>query len=70
MLTKIRSIAKPTREVIERQEYATFAQRAPATKPAGTSASVMRAIQTIYREAITDEVIDILVDQLAQHRPT
>ena len=69
LVVKIRSIAKPTREVIERQEYAVFAQRAPATKPAHASASVLRAIQTVYCEAITDEVIEILVDQLEQASP-
>ena len=69
LMQTIRSIAKPTREVIERQEYAVFASRAPATKPAGASSNAMRAIQTIYRDEITDEVIDMLVDQLASASP-
>ena len=65
----MRSIAKPIREVVERQPYAVFAQRAPATNPGNAPMSIARAIQTVYREELTDEIIDILIDQLAHAFP-
>lgn len=69
MLHKMRSIAKPMREVVQRQAYADFAQRAPATNPGNARQAISRAIQTVYREQITNEIVDILVDQLAQASP-
>lgn len=69
VLQRIRSIAKPIREMVERQDYAAFAQRTPATNPGNAPMSIARAIQTVYREEMTDEIIDILVDQLAHAFP-
>ena len=67
-LRTLRSIAKPMKEAVQRQPYATLAQKAAATNPGNSSAPVSRAIQTAYRDRITDEIIDIYVDQLA-HAP-
>jgi FAD/FMN-containing dehydrogenase len=69
LLKQIRSWAKPTRENVERQSYAMFAQRAPATKPSNVFAPTLRGIQTVYRESITDEIIEILVEQLEDATP-
>lgn len=68
-LGKMRAIAKPTREVIQRQAYGDFAQRAPATNPGNAPASISRAIHTVYREQITEEIIEILLTHLAQASP-
>lgn len=69
MLRKVRSIAAPTKELVQRQPFATLAVKAAATNPGNTPAPAFRAIQTVYRERITDDVIDLLVDQLAQASP-
>ena len=69
MLRKIRSIATPTMEAVQRQAFATLAEKAAATNPGNTPAPAFRAIQTVYRDRITDEVIDVYVDQLARAAP-
>jgi FAD/FMN-containing dehydrogenase len=69
MLQQLRAIATPTREIVTRQPYSTLAQKAAATNPVGTPAPAFRAIQTVYRERITDEMIDIYADQLARAAP-
>jgi hypothetical protein len=38
---------------------------AAATNPGNTPAPAFRAIQSVYREQISDDIIDIFVDQLA-----
>lgn len=69
LLKQIRSLAPTVREVIQRQPFAKLAEKAAATNPGNTPAPAFRGIQTVYRDRITDEIIDILIDQLA-HAPS
>lgn len=64
-LRKLRSIAPVTKEAVQRQPFGTLAEKAAATNPGNTPPPAFRAIQTVYRDRITDEIIDIIVDQLA-----
>jgi FAD/FMN-containing dehydrogenase len=64
LLQKIRSIASPIKEAVERQSFAALAERAPATDSGSGPPPAFRAIQTVYRDRLTDELIDIYVDQL------
>jgi FAD/FMN-containing dehydrogenase len=65
MVDKLRSIAKPTKEALRLQPFAELAEKAAATNPGSAAPPAFRAIQTVYRDRITDDVIDIYVDQLA-----
>jgi FAD/FMN-containing dehydrogenase len=69
ILRTLRSIASPTREVVTRQPFATLAEKAAATNPGNTPPPAFRAIQTVYRDSVSDDVIDIMVDQLAHATP-
>jgi hypothetical protein len=68
-LRSLRAIAPPTREFIQRQEFATFAERPAATNPANTPPPAFRGIQTVYRDRMADGLIDIIVDRLSQASP-
>lgn len=65
LLRKLQSIANPIREAVQRQPFATLAEKAAATNPGNTPAPAFRAIQTVYREQISDDIVDVFVDQLA-----
>ena len=69
LLQRIRKIATPTREVVQRLPFADFSQRAAATNSGNGPAPAFRGIQTVYRERITDEIIEHLVEQLAHAAP-
>jgi FAD/FMN-containing dehydrogenase len=69
MMRKLRLIATPTKELVKRQPFADLAEKAAATNPGNSTAQGFRGIQTVYREQITDEIIDIYADQLAQATP-
>jgi len=69
LLPKIRAIATPTREAVRQQAFADLAEKAAATNAGNAPPPAFRAIQTVYRDRLTDEVIDIYVDQLAQASP-
>ena len=69
MLRTLRGIATPTKEFVRRQQFAELAERPAATNPANTPAPAFRGIQTVYRERLSDEVIDIVVDQLGKALP-
>lgn len=69
LLKKIRSMATPVREVLQRQPFTQLAEKAAATNPGNTPAPAFRAIQTVYRDRITDDIIEILVDQLSTASP-
>ena len=69
ILRMLRAIAPPTKEVIQRQPFANLAEKAAATNPGNTPAPAFRGIQTVYRDMISDEVIDMIVDQLAHATP-
>lgn len=69
LLQAIRKWAPPVREALQRQPFAQLAEKAAATNPGNTPAPAFRAIQTVYRERITDEIIDVYLDQLAHASP-
>lgn len=69
LLRLLRGLARPTADKVSRQPYATLATRAAATNPGTGPAPAFRAIQTVYRDALDDDVIDILVDRLGHAPP-
>ncbi len=68
-LRSLRAIAPVTREFIQRQEFAALAERPAATNPANTPPPAFRGIQTVYRDRLSDELIDIIVDRLGRASP-
>jgi hypothetical protein len=68
-LKSLRAIARPTKEFVKRQEFAALAERPAATNPANTPPPQFRGIQTVYRDRLSDDLIDILVDRLGHASP-
>src|SRR5688572_23667226 len=68
-LRSFRTIASPTKELVERQEFAALAERPAATNPANTPAPQFRGIQTVYRDRLSDDLIEIIVDRLERASP-
>jgi hypothetical protein len=68
-LRSLRGLARPTQEFVKRQEFAALAERPAATNPANTSPPAFRGIQTVYRDRLSDDVIDIIVDRLGHALP-
>jgi hypothetical protein len=68
-LRSLRAIAPPAKEFVKRQEFATLAERPAATNPANTPPSALRGIQTVYRDRLSDDLIDTIVDQLGRASP-
>jgi hypothetical protein len=68
-LRSLRAIAPPTKESVQRQEFATLAERPAATNPVNTPPPAFRGIQTVYRDRLSDDLIDIIVDQLGSASP-
>jgi FAD/FMN-containing dehydrogenase len=68
-LRSLREIAPPTKEVIKRQAFAELAERPAATNPGNAPPPAFRGIQTVYRDRLSDELIDIVVDRFAQASP-
>jgi len=69
ILRALRAIAPPTREFVQRQEFAALAERPAATNPANTPPPAFRGIQTVYRDRLSDDLIDIIVDRLGHASP-
>jgi hypothetical protein len=65
----LRGLAAPTKEFVQRQEFAALAERPAATNPANTPAPAFRGIQTVYRDRLSDDLIDIIVDRLERASP-
>jgi FAD/FMN-containing dehydrogenase len=65
LLETLRTIARPTKEAVRRQDYATLATKAAATAPAGGAAPSFRSIEAVHRDRVSDEIIDVFVDRLA-----
>jgi hypothetical protein len=63
------AIAPPAKEFVKRQAFADLAERPAATNPANASPPAFRGIQTVYRERLSDELIDIIVDRLGRASP-
>jgi FAD/FMN-containing dehydrogenase len=68
-LRSLRAIAAPTKEFVKRQEFAALAERPAATNPADMPAPEFRGVQTVYRDRLSDELIDIIVDRLGHASP-
>jgi len=68
-LRSLRAIAPPTKEFVTRQEFAALAERPAATNPANTPPPAFRGIQTVYRDRLSDDLIDIIVDRLGHASP-
>ena len=68
-LRSLRSIATPTKEFVKRQEFAALAERPAATSPANTAPPAFRGVQTVYRDRLSDDVSDIIVDRLGRASP-
>jgi FAD/FMN-containing dehydrogenase len=69
LLRTLRALAAPVKDVVRRQPFATLAEKAAATNPGNTPPPAFRAIQTVYRDRITDEIIDSIVAELARAAP-
>ena len=69
LLKQLRSLAAPSKEAVSRQPYAQLAEKAAATNPGNSTSPAFRSIQTVYRERISDEVIDVYVDQVGRASP-
>jgi FAD/FMN-containing dehydrogenase len=68
-LRSLRAIASPAKEFVKRQEFAALAERPAATNPANTPPPEFRGIQTVYRDRLSDDLIDIIVDRFGQASP-
>jgi FAD/FMN-containing dehydrogenase len=68
-LRSLRAIAPPTQEFVTRQEFAALAERPAAMNPANTPPPAFRGIQTVYRDRLSDDVIDIIVERLGRASP-
>jgi hypothetical protein len=68
-LRSLRAIAPPEKEFIKRQEFAALAERPPATNPANTAPPAFRGIQTVYRDRLSDDLIDIIVERFERAAP-
>jgi hypothetical protein len=68
-LRAFRSIAPPAKEFIRRLDFATFAVRPPATNPANIPAPAFRGIQTVYRDRLSELLIDQITDRLERAPP-
>src|SRR5437762_4181456 len=68
-LRSLRAFAPPTKEFVQRQEFAALAERPAATNPANTPPPAFRGIQTVYRDLLSDDLIDIIMDRFWQASP-
>jgi hypothetical protein len=68
-LRALRAIAPPTKESVKRQDFAALAERPAATNPDNTPPPQFRGIQTVYRDRLSDDLIDIVVDRFGQASP-
>jgi hypothetical protein len=68
-LRSLRAIAPPTKEFVTRQEFAALAERPAATNPANTPSPRFRGIQTVYRDRLSDDLIEVIVDRLGHASP-
>jgi hypothetical protein len=62
LLRVFRTVATPAKDNVRRQEFAELAGRSPAS---ATDVG-FRCVATVYRNELSDEVIDIALDRLSQ----
>lgn len=63
LLRSLRAIAPPTKEFVKQQEFATLAERPAATNPGNTAPPAFRGIQTVYRDRLSDDLIETIVER-------
>src|SRR5688572_8309107 len=68
-LRLLRSIAPPMKEVVKRQAFADLAERPAGTNPVNTLPPAFRGIQTVYRDRLSDGLIDVIVDRFERASP-
>jgi hypothetical protein len=69
LLRSFRAVTPPTKELVSRQEFATLAERPAATNPGNTGPPAFRGIQTVYRDRLSDDLIEIIVDRFERASP-
>jgi len=62
LLRAFRTVAPPAKDTVRRQEFAELA----GISPTGAPAVSFRCIATVYRNELSDEVMDITLDRLSQ----
>src|SRR5262249_34081873 len=62
LLRAFRTVATPAKDTVRRQEFAELA----GISPTGAPAVSFRCIATVYRNELSDEVMDITLDRLSQ----
>jgi hypothetical protein len=62
LLRAFRTVAIPAKDTVRRQEFAELAGRSPVAAPDVS----FRCIATIYRNELSDEVIDMTLDRLSE----
>lgn len=69
LLHSLRTIAPPAKELVKRQQFASLAERPAATNPATTMPPAFRGIQTVYRDRLSDALIEMIVDRFERASP-
>ena len=62
LLRSFRTVATPAKDTVRRQEFAELAGRSPAGAPDAS----FRCVASIYRNELSDEVMDIILDRLSE----
>jgi len=62
LLRAFRTVATPAKDTVRRQEFAELA----GISPTGAPDVNFRCIASVYRDELSDEVIDIILDRLSQ----
>ncbi|AMY07645.1 6-hydroxy-D-nicotine oxidase [Luteitalea pratensis] len=62
LLRSLRAIAAPAKDMVRRQEFADLAGR----QPTGTADADFRCVATAYRHELSDEVMNVVLDRLAE----
>jgi hypothetical protein len=62
LLRAFRTVATPAKDTVRRQEFAELA----GISPTGASDVSFRCIAAVYRNELSDEVMDITLDRLSQ----
>jgi len=69
LLRSLRAIAPPTKEFLKQQEFGALAERPAATNPTNTAPPAFRGIQTVYRDRLSDDLIEMIVDRFERASP-
>src|SRR5439155_18229115 len=69
LLRSLRAIAPPAKEFVKRQEFGALAERPAATNPTNTAPPAFRGIQTVYRDRLSDDLIEMIVDRFERASP-